>query len=280
MGTEMKIESNRNNAKKSTGPKTAAGKAVVSQNARTHGLLSRNLIVEGESQEEFSELLSLLVDEFQPGGLVEHALVERVGISLWRQRRLVRAESAEVSINQQRFNSWHKGQVATVLDLKSEVYDNIQAPEDESEETDIAFLKDSRDLWRSLLNDEIADEDDPFAHLPAKAKKTLLELHEVEASQIDKAVKKEFGTWDAMFENYAAYYESLIKQQRILELSRLIMQSRAMPSNPDLLSRYQTALDNDLYKALRALREAQAWRQSRALICAMPVNSNDDGNEK
>ena len=103
MTTEKKTVSNRKNAQKSTGPKTAAGKAVVSQNARTHGLLSRNLIVEGESQEEFSELLGLLVDEFQPVGLVEQALVERVGIALWRQRRLVRAESAEVSLNQQRF---------------------------------------------------------------------------------------------------------------------------------------------------------------------------------
>ena len=97
MSTEKKTASNRKNAQKSTGPKSDTGKAVVSQNARTHGLLSRNLIIEGESQEEFSELLGLLVDEFQPVGLVEQALVERVGIALWRQRRLVRAESAEVS---------------------------------------------------------------------------------------------------------------------------------------------------------------------------------------
>jgi hypothetical protein len=27
-----------------------------------------------------------------------------------------------------------------------------------------------------------------------------------------------------------------------------------------LMSRYQSTLDNQLYKALRALREAQAWR--------------------
>ena len=28
----------------------------------------------------------------------------------------------------------------------------------------------------------------------------------------------------------------------------------------EILSRYQTTLDNQLYKALRALREAQEWR--------------------
>ena len=103
MTSEKKAESNRRNSRKSTGPRSAAGKAVVAGNAIRHGLLSRHLIVAGESQEEFAELLRLLVEEFQPVGLVEHALVERVGIAIWRQRRLVRAESAEVSLNQQRF---------------------------------------------------------------------------------------------------------------------------------------------------------------------------------
>jgi len=44
------------NAQKSTGSKSAAGKAVISQNARTHGLLSRNLIIERESQKDFSKM--------------------------------------------------------------------------------------------------------------------------------------------------------------------------------------------------------------------------------
>lgn len=103
MTSEKKVESNRRNAAKSTGPRSTVGKAVVSRNALKHGLLSSHLIVAGESQEEFSELLRLLSDEFQPVGLVEHVLIERVGIAIWRQRRLVRAESAEVSLNQQRF---------------------------------------------------------------------------------------------------------------------------------------------------------------------------------
>ena len=58
------------------------------------------------------------------------------------------------------------------------------------------------------------------------------------------------------------------------------MQSQALPSKTDLLARYQTALDNDLYKALKALREAQAWRQSKALISLTPVYSGGDSGEE
>jgi len=277
MSTEKKTASNRKNAQKSTGPKSAAGKAVVSHNARTHGLLSRNLIVAGESQEEFSELLRLLVDEFQPVGLVEHALVERVGIALWRQRRLVRAESAEVSINQQRFGDQQTREVGKVLNLGYQVYESIKAPEDGSEEMDVAVPKDLRKLWKSLVDEKVADTEDPFAHLPEKVQRTLLEKFKVEASQIDSIVKAKFGSWANMFKTQVDRCELLIERQRIREVSRLVMQSQALPSKTDLLARYQTALDNDLYKALKVLHDVQAWRQSKTLISATPVHPGDDG---
>jgi hypothetical protein len=276
MSTEKKTESNRKNAQKSTGPKSDAGKAIVSQNARTHGLLCRSLIVEGESHEEFSELLCLLADDFRPVGLVEHALVERVAIALWRQRRLVRAESAEVSINQQRFGSKQTEEIGRVLNLRYDDYHGIQAPEDGSEDIDIALLKGERKLWKSLVDENVADTDDPLVHMPAKLRRMLLQNLEVEAAQMDSVVKEEYGSWADMFEAYVAHYEMLIQQQRIRKVSRLVMQSQALPSKMDLLARYQTALDNDLYKALKALREAQAWRQSKALISAAPILPDGD----
>jgi hypothetical protein len=33
-----------------------------------------------------------------------------------------------------------------------------------------------------------------------------------------------------------------------------------VPNESDKLSRYQSSLDNELYKAMRALRQAQTWR--------------------
>lgn len=41
---------------------------------------------------------------------------------------------------------------------------------------------------------------------------------------------------------------------------RAFRESRALPENPDILVRYQSGLDNELYKAMRALRDVQAWR--------------------
>ena len=279
MTSDKKIASNRSNAQKSTGPKSAAGKAIVAQNARTHGLLSRSLIIEGESQEEFSELLRLLSDEFQPVGLVEQALVERVGIALWRQRRLVRAESAEVSLNQQRFGDEQAREVAGILDLEYRVYNHIKALDDEPEAMDVDGLKAQRKLWQSFVDQGVGDTDDPFACLPRDVQKMLLKWLEVDAGQIDRVVENKFVSWADLFEERAGYFESLIHQQRIREVSKLVMQRQALPSKTDLLARYQTALDNDLYKALKALREAQAWRQSKVVL-SLPSAPGGDGDEE
>jgi hypothetical protein len=50
MISERQADVNRQNAKKSTGPRTPAGKAVVALNGMKHGLLSRESLVKGESE--------------------------------------------------------------------------------------------------------------------------------------------------------------------------------------------------------------------------------------
>ncbi len=63
----------------------------------------------------------------------------------------------------------------------------------------------------------------------------------------------------------------MIERQRIWEMSLLLVESQTLPTQTDLLTRYQTTLDNDLYKALKALREAQSWRQAGAGLEASAV---------
>ena len=155
----------------------------------------------------------------------------------------------------------------------------IEAPDDETEDIDVASVRALRDRWKALVDEEIAETDDPFAHMPEEMKIELLREFEVDAGQVNSFIKKKFESWADMFELYVDHYESLIQDQRIREVSRLVMRSQALPSKTDLLARYQTALDNDLYKALKALRDAQAWRQARSVIDLAPVPSDDEAGE-
>jgi hypothetical protein len=95
---DTRTAANRENAKRSTGPQTAKGKAVSSQNAIRHGLLSSKLLLDDEDPAEFDALLLDLQRSLNPVSVVEDALVERIALSLWRQRRLVAAETAEITL--------------------------------------------------------------------------------------------------------------------------------------------------------------------------------------
>jgi hypothetical protein len=93
MTSEKKAQANRQNALKSTGPKTPEGIAAVRMNALKHGLLSRETLLPGEDEEALKELGERLRDELQPVGELENLLVDRIISAYWRLSRLGRVEA-------------------------------------------------------------------------------------------------------------------------------------------------------------------------------------------
>src|SRR5918994_1209006 len=93
MTSARKAAANRQNALKSTGPRTPEGKAAVRLNALRHGLLSEDIVLPGEDEEALRELAERLRAELQPVGELEIRLVGRITSLLWRLRRLERVES-------------------------------------------------------------------------------------------------------------------------------------------------------------------------------------------
>ena len=84
-------------ASNATEPRTAAGKQRRSRNALKNGIFSKCLILESESRGEYQLLLDGVRKDLQPEGTVESALVESIAFLLWRKRRLLQAENAEIS---------------------------------------------------------------------------------------------------------------------------------------------------------------------------------------
>ncbi len=92
---------NRKNAQKSTGPKTAEGKKISTQNSIKHGLHSRNTVINSptlkESQFEYDTLLQSLFDELKPTTSFQESLVIKIANCLWRSRRATIAETAIIN---------------------------------------------------------------------------------------------------------------------------------------------------------------------------------------
>jgi hypothetical protein len=80
-----KIEANRRNAQKSTGPKTSRGKAMSSFNSISHGLLSKRLpFMYGRGKRQFNHMLTSLQRDLEPVGTLEEVLVEKIAQEYWR----------------------------------------------------------------------------------------------------------------------------------------------------------------------------------------------------
>ena len=93
MATSAQRIANRANARLSTGPRTAAGKARSRLNAVTHGAYARVLLLEREDHDAFDAHLAGFFEALQPVGRYEAVLVERLAVIWWRIQRAVEAEA-------------------------------------------------------------------------------------------------------------------------------------------------------------------------------------------
>jgi len=93
MSTVSQIEANRLNSQKSTGPRTAQGKAVSSQNAFKSGLDADSQFCYGEQRADFYRLQVEYFARFQPHSPEERFQVDSLIRNEWMLRRLFRAEA-------------------------------------------------------------------------------------------------------------------------------------------------------------------------------------------
>ena len=86
MSSLRRINASRANGRRSLGLITAEGKARSAQNGMTHGLLSKIVCLNTESDEAFQQMLDDHLIRFQPADGVENEFVEQM-VAAWRLRR-------------------------------------------------------------------------------------------------------------------------------------------------------------------------------------------------
>ena len=89
-----RIAANRANARKSTGPRTAAGKKRVSRNALKHGLCAQfGARLPGECEATFNIFVAELEEDLHPATLMQRALFPQIANVMWRLERLPQAQA-------------------------------------------------------------------------------------------------------------------------------------------------------------------------------------------
>jgi hypothetical protein len=88
--SDAQLTANRANSQHSTGPKTAAGRAISSQNRTTHGLARHNgtfILLPSEDKNGFEALNASLIEEHSPSTETESILINNMAESHWLANR-------------------------------------------------------------------------------------------------------------------------------------------------------------------------------------------------
>ena len=261
--SDRQLTANRENAKNSTGPKTKNGQAVACQNATQHGLFSSRLLLEDEDPAEFQELLADLQVTLRPVGAVELGLVEQIAVTMWRQRRLVRAETATLHLARQPqkiasgvstelglgFGSELNGDDLTPYDVEQadwceKVLEEIASLEELDFEIEFNTLPKAAPLFFAQLKSDAEDDRDDIAAYLKDCDDGL------------SGYAREIAQWCRSELQKAKNRPNVLALADQLRAKRLVLP----PETLALFTRYQTTLDNQLYKALRAIRVTQEWR--------------------
>jgi len=96
-----KLESNRRNAQKSTGPRSAEGKSRARFNALKHGVTAQIPVLPGEDPALFFGRVDAYKAELQPRCLRESEMIERMALMSWQSDRAARVDVARLAIRVQ-----------------------------------------------------------------------------------------------------------------------------------------------------------------------------------
>jgi len=204
-----------------------------------------------EDPAEWAELLNRLLVELDPVGTLEQALVERIAVALWRQKRLVRVEAARIEISRRpdvmarhELEQWvgenNKATLANVLA-------GVGRPHHEAILGEILVAR-----RRAVVELDTVRVDFPLIWTQLLANSKTAGGVQVYLDQRHKGnIDQYLAALEGLHRNILVAYDKAQTRKS----------ANSLPAAPELMTRYQSALDNDLYKAMRALREAQRFRR-------------------
>lgn len=273
---EQRVAANRANALLSTGPSSAEGKAVASRNATRHGLLSRKLLLDDEEPEEFQALAADLCQSLCPIGMAEAVLVERIAVTIWRQKRLVHAEAASLALARQ------PKKIAG--GVSSELGRSYGA---ELKQDELMPFDPDQVSWCCAVMSEIDGLDEIDTRSLEQCAPRIFQQLTSDAEEDGEDITTYVSGRKDGLTGYVAELLQWCREQirhaearpHILELAEQVRAKRLfLPTDAiDVLARYQTTLDNQMFKLLRALREAQEWRLKT--LEQTPAQTADDIEE-
>src|SRR5215472_12668189 len=104
----QRLEANRRNALRSTGPRTEDGKQRSRCNAVRHGLTAETVVGALEDAEDYKAFEAAIIADYEAQSAVERELVLRLASILWRLRRATTMETGLFEIQAEHLRDYRQ----------------------------------------------------------------------------------------------------------------------------------------------------------------------------
>src|SRR5690242_18763427 len=102
MSSDKQKSANRENARKSTGPKSKEGKAKSRRNSLKHGLAGEGKVLKRPDDQKVQKAITQWREQLQPEGVLEDSLVERAALASVRLEMCLKHDLAAVARRKRR----------------------------------------------------------------------------------------------------------------------------------------------------------------------------------
>ena len=180
-------------------------------------------------------------------------------VTIWRQRRLAEAEAASLNLSRQ------PKQIS-----RGVAFELGRGSHSELKREELEPFDEERVQWWTQAVTEIEDLESFDLALLETSAPAVFEQLKSDAEEDDETLVKFVADHEGSLTGYIVKLLQWCREQlaiakarpHILALADQVKAKRlVLPADAlELLARYQTTLDNQLYKSLRAFREAQEWR--------------------
>jgi hypothetical protein len=286
MTSQKQLEANRRNAFKSTGPKSAEGKASVRHNAVRHGAMAETVVIPFiENREDWEAHEQGVAESLRPLGYMETLLVERIASLMWRLRRANRFERELIALEQEAIEpnilkedpsiKLGTDELRMRLESAQKIYSSIESFLEMKDSTRmkgteaaeiLIFIGENNGRWdlktasfRGIPQGiELEDFSKWTAGLLRQCIADVADHRKETSEQIIGSAVRQAENNKTAIENKLKQLESKVEGIRRLNL---------LPEFSELekITRYEAHLERSLYKAMHELERMQATRAGQAV---------------
>jgi len=281
--SEKQITANRENALKSTGPKTARGKAIVAMNGIGHGAYTLCPVIEDvESIRGWRQYRKEMLASLAPVGMVEATLAERITLNAWRLRRVVRYETEQMRLTQEGAAEVVGAEVQAVsrraIEKRHDVADRIDielyqiAQRAGEPDLDDEYVSDDLELSEEQAQDLLSQAHGQLAESDAFANfwRRLPSPQEWTAGLVRQHV------WELVLESDKRAEEGEAKQakQRMKQQLDEYRREHLLPGQKTLekVMRYEAHLSRLFHRDLHELERLRAARQGKPVVPPIAID--------